>query len=267
MWILKEMWVLWLLYGRQKAWILLGPWVIRYLWDLSASSNTSPSHCSFSRLSEGYVGSVHAMGSEEYVDCIGDVGCNGCMESWAFWQKCGSSRSSGLKWMYLLCHSCGFSVDYVSSMVFVSCFPFVWPYDSSHAHIRAFLNFCKHFRASIIVCVLPRELLNFYDVMWAPLSEYNIVWAYVSLWARLRPLSVLLEASVTLPYLVSQSSRQHPWDNAKSYQVIWVSIVESSVAECLGCLTFFRSRTPNLKVGGSIPHVITSASLEFHLCV
>ena len=29
----------------------------------------------------------------------------------------------------------------------------------------------------------------------------------------------------------------------------------------------FRSRTPNLNVGGLIPHDITSANLDFHHCV
>ena len=33
------------------------------------------------------------------------------------------------------------------------------------------------------------------------------------------------------------------------------------VAEWLRCLTFVQSRTPNLKVGGSIPHAITSIIL------
>ena len=41
----------------------------------------------------------------------------------------------------------------------------------------------------------------------------------------------------------------------------------SSVAEWLGCLPFFWSRTPNLKVGSLIPHAITSANLDFHCCV
>ena len=40
--------------------------------------------------------------------------------------------------------------------------------------------------------------------------------------------------------------------------------IASSVAEWLGCLTFFSSRTPNLKVGGSSPHALTSANLDFH---
>ena len=30
---------------------------------------------------------------------------------------------------------------------------------------------------------------------------------------------------------------------------------------------FFQSQTPNLKIGGSIPHAITSANLDFHHCV
>ena len=40
-----------------------------------------------------------------------------------------------------------------------------------------------------------------------------------------------------------------------------------SVAEWLGCLTFFRSQTPYLKVSGSIPHVTTSANLYFQHCI
>ena len=30
---------------------------------------------------------------------------------------------------------------------------------------------------------------------------------------------------------------------------------------------FFRSQTTDLKVGGSIPHAITAANLDFHCCV
>ena len=43
--------------------------------------------------------------------------------------------------------------------------------------------------------------------------------------------------------------------------------VAPSVVEWLEGFDFILSQTPNLKVDGLIPHVITPANLDIHLCV
>ena len=77
-----------------------------------------------------------------------------------------------------------------------------------------------------------------------------------------------MKTSKYLQVKVTQNSmdlgiRLNPHKSANCCQFILIRIS----AEWLECLTFLQRWTPKLKVGGSIPHSITSTNLDFYRSV